>query len=291
MAIMLMAFVCVGLAACGSDDDDGTPAGSTPKSVLTDSHGNTLQVSQAGHFWYRYDEQGRLSACGYDEGLSYYVDIDGSTLVMSGSDTYSSATATISLNEKGLISKHVYDDETIHSHEYYKDHFTESFTYNSSNQLIASSYSYSSDYYYSGKEHSSESTGTLEYSLTDGNLTKVVVNRQGKRVENGKSDIENGCTTLAYTYGKLKNAFKQFPTTIARDCGASQLIKMLAPIGLFGVGPATLPTTSSYTYESDDEKDSDIFDNKPIKFTLNEDGSIKVTYYEGDDFYYFNCVK
>ena len=101
-----------------------------------------------------------------------------------------------------------------------------------------------------------------------------MVNRQGKRVENGKSEIENGCTTLAYTYGKLKNAFKQFPTTIARDCGASQLIKMLAPIGLFGVGPATLPTTSSYTYESDDEKDSDIFDNKPIKFTLNEDGSI-----------------
>lgn len=28
-----------------------------------------------------------------------------------------------------------------------------------------------------------------------------------------------------------------------------------------------------------------------VTWTMNEDGSIKVTYYEGDDFYYFNCVK
>lgn len=268
LSALFIIFTTVGIVACGDDGDGDTSSsfsssGSSkvPAPYFTDANGNRIQVlsvisgdrTQAS---FTYDEKGNLTGLKYDK---YNNTFSGSNFVLSYSDNTGNAETKINTNSKGLITS---IESKANSYRNYGNNenvtetYTNTFKYNSNKQLTNASIIGTTR---SGDKESINIIMTWD----NGNLSKTEVEK--KRIDGETGEVENSIyNTHTYMYGEEINTFKQMPGFIWRHFNEG-LGGMLYAIGLFGVGPANLPT--GYTANGSSSSYS-------LSYTLNADGSI-----------------
>lgn len=262
-------FAAAVFVACG-DDGDGdifSPSGSSgsskvPAPYFIDANGNRIQVlsvisgdrTQAS---FTYDEKGNLTGLKYDK---YNNTFSGSNFVLSYSDNTGNVETKIKTNSKGLITS-IESKAKSYSNYGNKENVTETYTntfkYNSNKQLTNASII--------GTTRSGDKENiNIIMTWDNGNLSTTEVEK--KRIDGETGEVENSIyNTYTYTYGEDINTFKQMPGFIWRHFNEG-LGGMLYAIGLFGVGPNSLPTGYTANYGSSSYL---------LSYTLNTDGSIK----------------
>lgn len=272
---MMATMLSVSVSSCGDDDDNEGGASGVPAPTLTDNNGKSVQVLSAGNVWFRYDEDGKIIKFG-DSYESY--ELEGNAFEFTYEDAY---TAKFTLNGSGLISKISMTCDLKGSGGYHKEKIMITYNYNSARQLIGASYSGSAEWKYTdshGQEQGSASgTGSIKNTWSNGNLVKCVNESKISGKENGKSYNEHETGTYTFSYGNTLNSFKQFPyfmgdgTTGINGEGFS----LFCIVGLYGVGPAYLPTgyVEEWKYEEDGDIDYETRE-YDLSFTLNADGTI-----------------
>lgn len=293
---MLAVMVGTTFVACGDDNDEGGSSSGIPSPVLTDAGGNKLQVTAAGDYWYRYDENGKLSRF-YDGGSVYTLDGDNFAINFSSSEgAYFFKFFT---NGNGLMTKmEIGCDLKFSNGGWDKQNITFSYQYNSSKQLTRESISGSGNFYYPENTDSEDFdygkvketlTGEASFTWAEGNLVSLSGQAQRKGTRDGQAFTEEPTTsTQTYTYGSQANAFRQFPVSMG-DL-ADDFFSLFCAVGLFGVGPAYLPT--AYT-ENQTEDGESWTESAKFWFTLNNDGSINTEQreYERRISYQYNNIE
>lgn len=101
-----------------------------------------------------------------------------------------------------------------------------------------------------------------------------IINIRNVGSEEYDGEIERWENQYSIEYAERDNIFKQFPISLSYeldlDTGIStDLMGVLAAVGLFGKGPALLPNYVNYSYDNKSNGSYSIF------FDLNDNGSIK----------------
>lgn len=161
---------------------------------------------------------------------------------------------------------------------------------------FSQSWNYKEDYY------QEKGSGKAEFKYSKGYLTQIKIESKGEEKEGGEtykwnesSDIsmtwkggdmvsclakyvekdddytDNWSEEYTYTYGSEKNVFQQMPLCVSYCWFDDTELSILAALGLFGKGTATLPTALKEVYKEDGDTDTD---NYSINITLNSNGSI-----------------
>ena len=273
LAIFFVAALCVGFTSCGDDDDDGDGGSSSgsskvPAPYLVDSNGNKIQVlsvsSESGNYVspfaiFSYDDNGKLTRTKYHD---YDYVISGSDFVLKYSDKYDDIVIKIRTNSSGLITSIEYTDKYLGSASGTGDgteSYTYTYKYNSNKQLTNASMV--------GTEGDGDKvSNNVTCTWSNGNLVTLVF--EDKETDSDTGEVDKGKKTYTFTYGNQENTFKQLPECIwDRICHDGP--EWLCAIGLFGVGPANLPT--GYTRVSSSGSNYSY----SLSYTLNADGSIK----------------
>lgn len=286
MKFLAMFFCCALCAAalysCGDDDEEDTPLNIDENQVkLIDLFGNPFHVYAYGDYILSYDDKGNLTGWQYPNESP--VTLKGGKYVHSGyfeDDIDEDIEYSFSTNKAGLITK---ARLTMSYTDGYSEDWTMSWDYNESNQCIAlkgsckyTDRSYDADdYIETGTEDIS-----VNYEWKNGNLTKAVYKSKDSNIKREYDDLYNSTDketiTAEYSYGSTKNPLCQVPASIAGwltivhyEVGG---IAPLALTGLFGKGPAYLPTKLTRTYEEyGDDK------TRPKKYTYDDTDDISIT--------------
>ncbi|MBR4552277.1 MAG: hypothetical protein IKO20_00955 [Bacteroidaceae bacterium] len=283
---LMLAATTFTLTACG-DDDDAPGVSGTPSPTISDAVGNKFQLYSAPHgIWFEYDDNGKLTS--FSDGDETWT-VKGNTFILEASqDETESYHMELSLNGSGLISYATcvwsdYADSDPSSYE--KGSSTFEFTYNGSKQCIASKQTYSCE----GSDDEVESakwsgTETMSYSWENGNMVKAVLNAQQdwQEIEDGKrsSGRDYERSTYEFTYSDTRNPLLQMPYALADilPLDDKMAFDALSMLGLFGVGPAYLPSKRTNTYEEWEQGDNEHYTGGPysntFSYVLNDNGTI-----------------
>lgn len=280
MAFAVLATFSLTFVSCSSDDDDddndgGNASGKVPSPVFVDLDGNKVQISSIGDYSFFYNEAGRLTSFSrYDD--TYTVDKSSFTISKKYyDDGYDIFTAYVTLNNEGLISTIRYVDEWTEDNGtgFEKEDCTISYTYNSSKQLVGVSSNYREDV----RNGTTQSLITVTLTWENDNLIKSVLEEETSRTYQGSTGEQhsNWTTTISNTfnYGTQSNPVKQFPYSMSGVISYSKSTDLgMCLLGLLGVGPANLPTSSTTvtTYSSGSPNTS----NSTYSFVLNSNGTI-----------------
>ncbi len=236
-----------GLTSCSGDDGSYVP---TP--TVTDKDGNKMQVTNLSGLRFAYDESGKLLSI--SDGVTNVATQDGKLVFDFDGDN-----ASAYINSDGLLTKIEFsyrDDE-------YSCKGNAEFNY-SDRRLKSCSASETG----TGKNYSYKVTGKANYTWKDGNLTQVTTISTESGKEDGESFSEKTTVNYNFNYGNQINYTKQLPFYIGSAITPGEEIGgVFSVIGLYGYGPAYLPT--GYT-EVDDEGKSTY----TLSFTQNSNGTI-----------------
>lgn len=257
------------LISCSGDGDSYAP---TPK--ITDKDGNTVQVTSAGGLSFNYDDSGKLVSM--SNGKKTYVLQDGK-FAFEVSEGKTTGKVDVYLNSDGLISKiegvWESDDE-----EYEKQELTLKYSYDSRrlDECEASgkeTYEHKS----SGHSYSYKGSADVEYVWKDGNLTQVKIDSESSFKEDGESGDEDVTIVYDYAYGQQANPAKQLPYFMGYEItGTEDFGGLFSVLGLFGYGPAYLPTGFTETEtENEDGETHTHTNNRSLSFVMNDNGTIK----------------
>lgn len=274
LAALAVAAMLIGsVTSCGKNDPippDPDPIISyIPSPTITDSNGKNVQVTKAGYFSFTYDTSGKLSSINFD-GKNILQ--DGDEFILSDRNF----NAKIYLySKKDLIAKiecteiEGGSDGEVFTHVY-------NYKYNSDNRLIKVTETGS----VKAKDGGSGSfTTNVNYKWENGNLTQITYHYTEKGKDDGESYSEDDTMELTYTYGTQVNSCKQFPYCISDETDAFLGYGVaLSTLGLFGFGPAYLPTSYKETVTSviDGKAHESSKDNRTLSFTLNSNGTLNL---------------
>ncbi len=257
-ALAICAMLAPVLTSCGSDDDD-EPFGRPDVPSIIEPDGITgndtyVRLTSLGGLPIYYDNQGRV------EGVGSYLEIDYSR----GKIAMEDQEMNIKFNGKGYIKEISgawdYEDEDGR----YKGSGKMSFEYNGDGNLIRYEVSSSeTEYEEDGKTYYDDGF-TYTCKWQGGNLIRI--NGEGYETEDGETDRYN--ESFVYRYGDRQNKFFQMPLSLTEYLLDADELSVLAAAGLFGYGPANLPTGG---VASDDDGYEGSF---TVRFSLNENGSI-----------------
>ena len=289
---LMLAATTFTLTACG-DDDDAPGVSGTPSPTISDAVGNKYQLYSAPYgVWFEYNDEGKLTS--FSDGDVTWT-VKGNTFILEAKDELEDSQdepesyhVELSLNGAGLISYatciwNYYKVSDPSNYE--KGSSTFEFSYNGSNQCIASKQTFSNegsdDYVESYKESGTE---TMTYSWENGNLIKAVQNWQEdwQEVEEGErsSGREYERSTYEFTYSNTRNPLLQMPYALADILPVEDKIcfDALSLLGLFGVGPAYLPSKRTKTWEEWEQGDTEHYTGGPysntFSYVLNDNGTI-----------------
>lgn len=271
MSMVLAVCPAVGLVSCSSDDEEDTgpvTPSEVPSPVLTDSQGHRLRVTSfGGSVQFRYDESGKLTSFG-EYGKMYDFKEDVFTLETED------GTYNIAMNGQGLISRiSMTLDEVDEDGSYNKGDGVINYQYNGDRQLVSvSGFTNYDTYDKSENSHYIDKTsGAYRLTWNNGNLEKYVMECSGTETEDGETFNYKESGTSTYTYGNQPNVFRQLPYYMANGF-LGDGIDVFCVLGLYGVGPAYLPTQCTEV-ETGDRYDTETH-NYTYNFILNDNGSI-----------------
>ena len=296
VAVLMATLTATGLTACGGDDDEGpggvpsVSASTTPTPTITDQNGNSLRLLQVGDASFSYDSNGRLTSV-VTEDETYTI--SGSSFVLSYSDSEGSETGkydmNIQLNGDGLISKISFTGEWKESGgDWEKSSGYMEYGYNGAKQLTNMSGSgtgqFHDVYHEDGQEVADDGWSKGSYSQvntwTNNNLVSTSWKSEYNGVEDGVNYSGSDSENATFTYGSESNPLKQYSYYVATEASRSDVLCVLAMVGLHGVGPANLPTSlsSSWTeiengYGEEPYKHTGS-ETYQLKYTLNSNGTI-----------------
>lgn len=266
LATFAVAAVLIGnLTSCG--DDDGESIIPSPK--ITDSKGQTVQVTSFGGIHFAYSEDGKLK--GMSDGNKIYT-IEDDKFTINISDEYS---ANIYLGSDGLITKIEYTELD----PYGKVESTMKYDYNSDRRLESASISYDGSETYHGETSTYNGSGNTKFTWKDGNLAQVEMKMKETAKDDGESYSGSYTANFVYTYGKTTNPSKQFPFFMADRAVGFDVDEsyggLLCVLGLFGYGPAYLPTSCNTTVVEEEEgKSKEHTYTYAYSFTQNSNGTL-----------------
>lgn len=246
-------------------DDDGPSKGSNvndaDKGILNIDGARLTAINQ---FRYQYDNKGRLIEVSdsYDDVID--IDYDDASIELWEDD------GTIAFNSNGLVTQVSLSWDEKSSDYSDKGSVVMNFKYN--NGYLASidgSYSGTEIYYDENVTNNYKSTINYNLTWTEGNLVTFA----GSGVETDVEGKYNWEESYKFSYGQDDNKFYQFPIRMAFDVLGETDLDLLAPVGLFGKGPAKLPTSCTESYQDDDD-DEPYVNTDYFEFELNNNGSI-----------------
>lgn len=273
MATML----CVNLSSCG-DDSDGLS--SNPLSTLTDINGERVKLTSVGGICFGYDENGNLESVS-DSDETYYI--EGNKIDMNYEGEDGAYNINFSLNAAGFITKINMSCDLKYGSYYDKQNFTYTFEYDSNGQMIKTKANGSGKWNYGdGDSGSAEAEGTGKLTWLDGKLIKYESEGVTSGYEDGEqyNDVEK--VIVNYEYGTLANPIRQNPVAISDMCNG-EMFSFFGCVGLFGVGPAYFPVSCSQTFTGDWPE----YNNYNFSYILNDNGTIRVEYYNNRPIYYY----
>lgn len=256
------------LISCSGDGDSYAP---TPK--ITDKDGNTVQVTNAGGLQFTYDESGKLVSM--SNGNKTYVLQDGK-FAFEVSEGKTTGKVDVYLNSDALISKIEVEMEVSEDDEYEKNEMTIEYSYDS-RRLDECEASGKGEYKSGKHSYSYNGSADVEYVWKDGNLTRVEIDSDSSFKEDGESGDEDVTIVYDYTYGQQANPAKQLPYFMGYVItGTEDFGGLFSVLGLFGYGPASLPTGYVETEtENEDGETHTHTNNRSLSFVMNDNGTIK----------------
>jgi len=256
------------LISCSGDGDSYAP---TPK--ITDKDGNTVQVTSAGGLQFTYDESGKLLSM--SNGNKTYVLQDGK-FAFEVSKGKTTGKVDVYLNSDALISKIEVEMEVSEGDEYEKDEMTIEYSYDS-RKLDECEASGKAEYKSGSHSYSYKGSADVEYVWKDGNLTQVKIDSDSNFKGDGESGDEDVTIVYDYTYSNQLNLAKQLPYYMGYVItGTEDFGGLFSVLGLFGYGPAYLPTGYTETeIEIEDGKERKHTNNRSLSFVMNDNGTIK----------------
>lgn len=260
-------------ALCGCSDEESY----VPSPTITDTNGNKVQVTSAGNFRFTYDESGKLTSL--SDGYRNYV-IQGDKFTISDSDDFY---FEIYLNKDGNITKLQWTED---DGEVYKG--TTKYSYDSDGRLKKCR---ESGEIKDDEGGSGTWTAEANYTWKNGNLMQAKIEyKENYKEGDGESWSWSFTDDYTYTYGTQVNFSKQFPyymddqiTFFEDNIGG-----FFNVIGLYGFGPAYLPTDYTITdVEVEDGKaQKPVTHNYTLSFTQNSNGTLNSETCNGSIFYY-----
>lgn len=270
LPLLTLAFTAsVGLASCSNDDDEKQNGGTGNVAIagIETSNGQKVRVVRAGSTTYSYNSDGALK----------YFDRNGEIF----NATYNPFTLTGILNMDG-DAKVVYNGFKTNSMGYvtgmnveysYKDEDYEeyntgktSFEYNADGNITKQVIKYDGYVVEEGHKYNASLTSTANCTWSNGNLMSISLSSDRGDYKTWK---------VVYTYGSnaIANATRQYVSAFMDE--VDPLLTDMFYIGMFGKGPAMLPTgyTISYVYNDDDGKEHT--EHGTCSYTLNSDGTVK----------------
>jgi len=258
MAVLFVAAGMMTISSCSDDEEaskeqtkDGS--GVAIKSI-TDKNGNAVtltKLTDGAAFTYYYDDFGKLTKVIWGDGTKYDPTLFSSPFTgtfkqVDGEDTMDE-TLTVTTNSSGYISaykskKYYYDSKQSYNYSFTED---VEFRYDSSDQLTFIKINRTEI----GQQKGGGSLGDkylYELTLTweNGNIKKV-------DMLSSKNGNESPSKSVPFYFTGGTNAARQMPMIVLYDGILEDLIKSdeiltLIPLGLFGKGPANLPS-GAYT--------------------------------------------
>ena len=263
------------------DHSAGMGMAKVPAPTMRDANGNEFRVTGVGPFQYLYDGSGALSSIVV--GV-YSCDTQGNRFTMILED--GKLIYTITRCEDGFITKiHTVSNVSYSDGSYNNSDVTTSYSYNSSHQLSECSATWSESMYEKSYEESFSATGTYQFNYTweDGNLVQVFFENRVSGEENGESFTAVGTCTHTFQYGSQVNTSKQFPYFMGESGILGDDLGFLSAAGLFGYGPANLP--SEHTEVWDDGYEQETYGDT-FSYALNDNGTIRTETYGGSNVNY-----
>lgn len=257
-ALAICAMLAPVFTSCGSDDDD-EPFGRPDVPSITEPGGTSgnetyVRLTSLGGLPIYYDNKGRV------EGVGNYLDIDYSR----GKILIEDQEMNIKFNGKGYIKEISGAWDYMDEGDRYKGSGKMEFDYNGDGNLVKYKMD-STEIEYEDREKTYYEEGvTYTCKWQHGNLVRV----DGEVYEKEDGETERYYESFIYRYGDRQNKFFQMPLSVTEYLLDADELSVLAAAGLFGYGPANLPSGG---VESDDDGYESSFS---VRFTLNNNGSI-----------------
>lgn len=250
------------ISSCSSDDSGVTPEG---PSEATSSDIDGTRVTKVGGVSISYDEKGRPYLFKQSGSSRNEVEIDyNEGEINFYENNRLSQTVGVTFNGSGFISKLTlsYDIEDEDYRE--KASGDMKFSYDGNGHLTKIKEDASGKVTDLEEDESYnfsiESTTTLTWEK--GNLMKIAYDESERM--NGY-EVESDESMTYFEYGREANEFEQFPMSLCYD--NMDNLDIFFVVGLFGNGPADLPSYSEY------EEDGRTRHSYNISFSLNRNGS------------------
>ena len=267
-AFALCALIVPTFSSCDKDDDFGTGA-------VIELDGTRL--TSLDHSTISYDEKGRIVKVSSPNDI--VIDYEKGTI--SENDGDEDNIMKVRFNGKGYIAELSgswdYTETESNGDKYqYTGSGKSVFTYNSNGNLVkmeTTSSETEKDFSDGTTEKFSEKT-TISYIWENGNLKQAIEDN----TENEDGDVDSWQYLYNVTYGSQKNIFLQMPMSLSSIAFDYDGLHILSAAGLFGKGPALIPTNLS---ENGDYNYSHV-----IYITLNDNGSIAKEEFEYNRFTY-----
>ena len=259
---MAMALCSIGFTSCSDDDEGGVPSG--PSITFGDSF-----LTGVGRHEFSYDEEGRCYRA-YEPSNDDLIIIDYENgLILSGDI---GEEMKISFNGKGYITGMSASWDYEEDGEKYSGSGKMTFSYDGNGHLTEENINSKERYSYKGETSSYSMTSKTAYRWENGDL--VSGSMRHEETEDGDDNWAADEFTIRYDE-TLDNIHKQFPFTFYRvmDNYHDSYIHILGMVGMFGIGPAHLP--SSYHKEFNEEGQTwDETSGGSVVYTINSDGYI-----------------
>lgn len=255
-ALALAACVCT-FTSCSDDDENG----SAPSGPTTTFEGKLL--TQVGNYEFDYDNNGRCTSVSSTYGEYVKIDYAKNKITLDDGDQEMS----VSFNSKGYITKMSGSWNENYEGESYKGNGSISFGYDGNGHMTEQNSSSKETGSYDGESYSFSGTSTVSCKWNGGNLVSATA-RYDENEDGEKSWYSEDYTA---TYDEtLNNKAKQFPMVFTDLFGDDMYL--LALVGMFGVGPTSMPAkvvcTEKDNYGSNSEYET------TVTFDLNADGTI-----------------
>lgn len=268
--LLTLAFTAsIGLASCNNDDDENLDGetGDVAIAGFETNNGQKVRVVKAGSATYSYNGDGALE----------YIDRDGEIF----NATYNPFTLTGILSMEG-------DAKAVYS------------GFKTSNMGYVTGLNV--EYSYKGTNYEEYNSGTINIAYNkNGNITKQVIKYDKYVIEEGHKYNASINSTLNCTWnnGNLmsinfssdKDEYKTWKVEYTYDSNAltnitrqyvpafmnkvTSLLTEMFYIGMFGKGPAMLPTGYTISYVYNDEDGKEHTEHGTCSYTLNSDGTVK----------------
>lgn len=133
------------------------------------------------------------------------------------------------------------------------------------------------EYKSSGHGYTYKGSADVEYVWENDNLMQVKIDSESSGKEDGESFEEDVTTVYTYAYGNQPNPAKQLPYFMGYVItGTEDFGGLFSVLGLFGYGPAYLPTGYIETEtENEDGETHTHTNNRSLSFVMNDNGTIK----------------